>query len=67
MNDAYEAAYSDALSAVACGVPRDETFTSLLESYEALEGAEISDVLADAFNDALRQGIEREDIDPSWF
>jgi len=29
--------------------------------------ADLSKALDEALEDALRQGVEREDIDPSWF
>jgi hypothetical protein len=66
-NTAQEAAYSDALSLVAQGISRDETFTQLLGDYGSLEPDEIRDEMYDAYRDALKQGVEREDIDESWY
>jgi len=62
----WEAAFSDALTFVACGETRDYAFDALL-SYEALEAVEISDILGEALHEALKQDVQREDIDESWF
>lgn len=65
--EVYEVAFSSALTAIAMGETRDVTRNDLLESYSALEADVASDVLADALTEALAQGVEREDIDESWF
>ena len=62
-----EAAYSDALTLVAAGEEREATRTHLLDAFPSIESSEISDILDEALTDAERQGVEREDIDPSWF
>ena len=64
---AREAAYSDALTLVACGEDRDVTRTTIVNGYPTLEVTVIDDVLADALRDALKQGVEREDVDGSWY
>lgn len=61
-----EAAYSDALTAVAQGMSRNETQGELLDVYTALSTDQIQDVMADAYEAARKSGVEREDIDPSW-
>jgi hypothetical protein len=62
-----EAAYSDALTAVAMGIPRDETRFELERTFDSLNGETITRTLNEALRDALEQGVEREDIDESWF
>jgi 20S proteasome alpha/beta subunit len=62
-----ETAYNAALEAVAQGATRDETRGWLFDHYPALSQDEIADVCADALRDARKQGVEREDIDDSWF
>lgn len=63
-----EACYSDALGAVAMGATRQETFESLGDAYGIrITVGEIERTMNEALRDALRQGVEREDIDPSWF
>lgn len=62
----HEQAYSDALLAVAQGLPRDETRGELIDRYPDLLPVEITTEMDAAYEDALRQGVEREDIDPSW-
>ena len=63
---AYEAAFSDALTFVACGEERDYAFGALIDGYEALETTVISDILGEALHEALKQGVQREDIVESW-
>jgi len=63
----YGAAFSDALTMVACGEERDYARNALIEGYSTLEPDDIADVLADALHEALLSGVEREDIDESWF
>ena len=60
-----DAAYNDALGAVAEGATREETSAALAQRYP-LTPDEINDVMVDAYRDALRQGVEPEDIDGSW-
>jgi uncharacterized protein (DUF433 family) len=62
-----EIVYARALEAVAMGATRDETFTDLLDGYPSVEASEIKDEMEAALFDAQKQGVEREDIDPSWF
>lgn len=65
---AREGLYSEALTAIAMGVPRDEFYNQYVETVaELLSDEEIDAVLGDAKRDALKQGVEREDIDDSWF
>lgn len=64
MNDA---AYADALVLVAVGEDRDIASDILVERFPSLSLAELHRVMDRALADALRQGIEREDIDSSWF
>jgi hypothetical protein len=54
-----EALYADTLTCCACGLSVEETL-------EAVVGATRS-LLRMVARDALLQGVEREDIDPSWF
>jgi hypothetical protein len=61
-----EAAYSDALEAVASGVAYDETLSHVLVHYPHAPQAELKLQLRDAYRDARRQGVELEDIDASW-
>jgi uncharacterized protein (DUF433 family) len=66
MIDVHEIVYDSALQAIAMGEPRDEVRTALLNDYPSLHRDALDDILADAYRDALRQGIERDDIDESW-
>ncbi len=59
-----EALYSDALTCIAIGETRDDTRDALAGRVTA---DELDAVLRDALRDALRSGVEREDVDPSWF
>jgi hypothetical protein len=61
-----ETAYNAALELVACGVDRSASSDILAERYP-LSIAQLDSVLADALDGALSCGIEREDIDESWF
>ena len=60
-----EQAYSDALTMIAVG----ETLKLTAAHVKSLVPNEhtADEILRDALRDALRQGVEREDIDPSWF
>lgn len=61
-----ESAYSSALTLIAMGETRAETKAALMPDTRLTLG-QIDKVLSDALRDALAQGVEREDIDPSWF
>lgn len=65
--DIVEIAFAECLQLIAIGEEREATRGHLIDTYQVLSVDEINDVLADALRDALKQGIEREDIDPSWF
>lgn len=54
----YEAALHTALEAIATGATVEETDAELGHDPELFE---------DALAEALAQGVEEEDIDPSWF
>ena len=62
-----EIVYAAALECIASGLTREETRRILFDNYPSVEAQEIEDETCDALRDALRQGVEREDIDPSWF
>lgn len=63
-----EAVYADALELIAVGETRQTTFETLGDKYGIrLTVAAIDAQMVDALKDALAQGVEREDIDPSWF
>lgn len=61
----YEFAYARALEAIAMGETRDWTRAYLTDN-NAVPLATFERAAADALTDALRQGVLREDIDPSW-
>jgi hypothetical protein len=65
--DVAELAYSEALELIAVGEEREAARGHLIDAWPEIEGDVLNDVLADALRDALKQGVEREDIDPSWF
>lgn len=62
-----EQAYGEALLCIAQGETREITRNALLDIHPVLTQDWVADILADALRDALKQGVEREDIDPSWF
>jgi hypothetical protein len=63
-----EACFSDALEAVASGLSKTETIDALGDRWGTrLTIAAIEQIAREAFSEALQQGVEREDIDPSWF
>lgn len=64
--DTYEAIYSVALGLVAQGEPRGSTLDILCSEWPEVEASEIAEAMDEALTDALRSGVEREDIDPSW-
>ncbi len=61
-----ENAYSIALSCIAMGETRSDTKAACMTDWRLTLGR-IDTILGDALRDALKQGVEREDIDPSWF
>lgn len=63
----YEQAYSETLTLIALGETRDWARNNLLDAWPQLAPDEASNICAEALVDALKQGVEREDIDPSWF
>lgn len=65
-DDRLEDAYSIALEAVASGATRDETIAFISSKHAVLTENEIDHELRSALRDARIQGVEREDIDPSW-
>ena len=66
MDYTYGAAFSTSLEAIAMGLDKSTLSDVLAEQYP-LSIAEIDEVMQDALKDALKQGVEREDVDPSWF
>lgn len=62
-----EAAYGQALELIAMGEDRETTRDTLIELYPFVSVDQVNDLVEDALRDALKQGIEREDIDPTWF
>ncbi len=63
-----EIIYGHALAAIASGSTRGETLRWIGNRYSALNVERtLSPILADALDGALQCGVEREDIDPSWF
>jgi hypothetical protein len=66
LESAKEMAFATALYGIASGLPTEDVARELAGAH-GLPPADIETVAADALQDALRQGIEREDIDPSWF
>jgi hypothetical protein len=66
LTDKLESIYSTALAMIAQGETRADTKAACMtDSRIAL--SEIDVELACALRDALKQGVEREDVDPSWF
>ena len=63
---AHEVLVSMALDAVASGADKHITSDVLAERFP-VSLADLSKALDEALEDALKQGVEREDIDPSWF
>ena len=62
-----ERAYAQALTCVASGETRENTTEILRELYPWFSQDRLDRDMSEAFRDALRQGIDRDDIDPSWF
>lgn len=65
--ESYEAAFPRVVEAVAQGETRSATNAWLECNYKWLVQHERTLLLNDALNDALACGVEREDIDSSWF
>ena len=65
--DVEELAFAAALEGVASGIPKAETEAYIRRSWSSLDPAVIPVILHDARIDAENQGIEREDIDDSWY
>jgi hypothetical protein len=62
-----EMAYATALESVAMGGDREATHKAILCAWPTLRHDLIHTILNDAYRDALRQGVEREDVDESWY
>lgn len=67
----YDLAFSAALEGVASGLDRADVLTYIHENWPALaermDGIELDSLLENARDDAIRQGVEREDIGEGWF
>lgn len=63
----FEASFASALELIAMGEEREATRDIVLNQRPALSVDQVNDIIEDALRDALKQGIERDDIDPSWF
>jgi hypothetical protein len=61
-----ENAYSIALECIATGCTRSETKAACMTDPRLTLGR-IDTILADALRDARKQGVERDDIDDSWY
>lgn len=62
-----DSCYDKALGAVAMGLTRTETLRGLLHDFPSLRVTEIVAEMESSLTDALRSGVEREDVDVSWF
>lgn len=60
----YDSACSEAVTGIAAGLSRDEVIEAIAEHVH-LDA--VDDIIADAMGDAMKQGVEREDMDDSWF
>lgn len=65
--DIAEIVYARALEMVAIGETREDARLWLIDNYPQLSFIDIDAEMRAALKDALKQGVEREDIDPSWF
>lgn len=63
----YNTALMRATEAVAMGVSRADTIEFLRTEFPKLEARDRGDVIRQVFVEANEQGVEYEDIDPSWF
>ena len=61
-----EAVYDEALTAIAAGVPREGAWDYCRRHYR-LDVFDQAAVFNAALTDSAKAGIEREDIDDSWF
>jgi len=61
-----EIVYSQALEAVAMGATYEETRRELIEAFPSIDPLLIYVEMTNAVLDAKQQGVELEDIDPSW-
>lgn len=68
MNTVAEQAYSDALTLIAVGEEWSTARDTISDSFSTrLTIRQVETIMRGALRDALKQGVEREDIDPSWF
>jgi hypothetical protein len=49
------------------GATKAETWNDLKDSYRSLSDSEVREAMSDALSDCRKQGVEREDIDDTWF
>lgn len=61
-----EIVISHAITEIAMGASKAEVRTDVAQNTN-LRKTTIDDLLKDALKEALAQGVEQEDIDPSWF
>jgi hypothetical protein len=67
-SDVLEMIYARSLEAVAMGASRSETLGDLKRNYgRFVNYGDIEREAVAAFMDATKQGVEKEDIDPSWY
>lgn len=66
-SDIIDAALERAQEAIATGETRGATDRGIRRLYPVLSDADRTTVLDDALTECLAYGIEREDIDGSWF
>jgi hypothetical protein len=62
-----ESVYVVALEGVVSGLTRNETRTYLLDNFPNVANSTIDAEMRNALRDAFKQGVEREDVDSSWF
>jgi hypothetical protein len=62
-----ETAFCRAMEYVAMGETWSDTHRMISSSFPTLSDPEVASVLADALADALRSGVERDDISRTWF
>lgn len=62
-----ETLYEATLRDIAMGATRDETARYLIRTHGIRDVRALRDVMREAAGDALDMGIEREDIDRSWY
>lgn len=66
-DDLFNTALMRATEVIACGLSRAKTVLLLERVYAPLTKAEREEIIRDAFVEACEQGVEYEDMDPSWF